>query len=106
MSQGLNSHYFRMIGDGHQPNSRGLHTHYKDSYYRWDDHPQYREFRPWHIYCTQKLDICSLQVQDVMALQQTFSSVPFQRSCGATLKRATVETGATAVELRFSETTR
>ena len=28
---GLNSHYFRMIGDGHQPNSRGLYTHYKDS---------------------------------------------------------------------------
>ena len=29
---GLNSHYFHIIGDGHQPNSRGLYTHYKDSY--------------------------------------------------------------------------
>ncbi len=34
MCQGLNSHYFPIyiIGDGHQPNSRGLYTHYKDSY--------------------------------------------------------------------------
>ena len=32
MCQGLNSHYFHIIGDGHQPNSRGLCTHYKDSY--------------------------------------------------------------------------
>ena len=31
MCQGLNSHFFRIIGDGHQPNSRGLYTHYKDS---------------------------------------------------------------------------
>ena len=30
--QGLNSHYFHIIGDGHQPTSRGLYTHYKDSY--------------------------------------------------------------------------
>ena len=30
--QGLNSHYFHIIGDGHQPYSRGLYTHYKDSY--------------------------------------------------------------------------
>ena len=29
--QGLNSHYFHIIGDGHQPNIRGLYTHYKDS---------------------------------------------------------------------------
>ena len=29
---GLNSHYFHIIGDGHQSNSRGLYTHYKDSY--------------------------------------------------------------------------
>ena len=29
--QGLNSHYFHIVGDGHQPNSRGLYTHYKDS---------------------------------------------------------------------------
>ena len=27
MCQGLNSHYFHIIGDGHQPNSRGLYTH-------------------------------------------------------------------------------
>ena len=27
----INSHYFHIIGDGHQPNSRGLCTHYKDS---------------------------------------------------------------------------
>ncbi len=31
MGQGLNSHCFPMVGDGHQPNSRGLYTHYKDS---------------------------------------------------------------------------
>ena len=31
MCQGLNSHYFHIIGHGHQPNSRGLYTHYKDS---------------------------------------------------------------------------
>ena len=28
--QGLNSHYFHIIGDGHQPNSRDLYTHHKD----------------------------------------------------------------------------
>ena len=50
MCQGLNSHYFHIIGDGHQPNSRGLYTHYKDSYKRWDDHPQYSDFWPWHIW--------------------------------------------------------
>ena len=28
----LNSHWFPVVGDGHQPNSRGLYTHYdKDS---------------------------------------------------------------------------
>ena len=32
MCQGLNSHYFHIIGDGHQPNNRGLYTNYKDSY--------------------------------------------------------------------------
>ena len=31
MCQGLNSHYLHIIGDGDQPNSRGLYTHYKDS---------------------------------------------------------------------------
>ena len=29
MCQGLNSHYFLIIGDGHQPNSMGLYTHYR-----------------------------------------------------------------------------
>ena len=33
MCQGLNSHFFHIIGYGHQPNSRGLYTHYKDSYF-------------------------------------------------------------------------
>ncbi len=28
MCQGLNSHYCHILGDGHQPNSRGLYTHY------------------------------------------------------------------------------
>lgn len=33
MCQGRNSSYFHVIGDGHQPNSRGLYTNnYKDSY--------------------------------------------------------------------------
>ena len=32
LCQGLSSHYFHITGDGHQPNSRGLYTHYKDSY--------------------------------------------------------------------------
>ena len=51
MCQGLNSHYFHVIGDGHQPNSRGLYTHYKDSYWRWEvSHPQYSDLWPWHIY--------------------------------------------------------
>ena len=27
MCQGLNPYYFHIIGDGHQPNSRGLYTH-------------------------------------------------------------------------------
>ena len=40
MCQGLNFHYFHIIGDGRQPNSRGLYTHYKDSYQRWDGHSQ------------------------------------------------------------------
>ena len=29
---GEESYYFHIIGDSHQPNSRGLYTHYKDSY--------------------------------------------------------------------------
>ncbi len=53
MCQGLSSissHYFHIIGDGHQPNSSGFYTHYKEFLlFRWDDHPQYMEFRPWHM---------------------------------------------------------
>ena len=28
MCQGLNSHYFHILGYGHEPNSKGLYTHY------------------------------------------------------------------------------
>ena len=31
MCWGLNSYSFHIVGDGHQPNSRGLYTGYKDS---------------------------------------------------------------------------
>ena len=32
-------------GKTHQPNSRGLYTHHKDSYWRWDEfNPQYKEW--------------------------------------------------------------
>ena len=31
MPGSINSHYFHIIGDGHQLNSRGLYAHYKDS---------------------------------------------------------------------------
>ena len=31
MCQGLNSLYFHIIGDGHQPTSRGVYTNYMDS---------------------------------------------------------------------------
>ena len=38
MCQGLNSHYFHIIGDGHQPNRRDLYTHYKDfRHEKWDE---------------------------------------------------------------------
>ena len=30
-ARSLNPLYFHIIGDGHQLNSRGLYTHYKDS---------------------------------------------------------------------------
>ena len=45
MCQGLNSHYFHITWDGHQPNSKGQYTNYMDSYdSRWDDHqPHSRE---------------------------------------------------------------
>ena len=38
--QGLNPHYFHIKGGGHQPNSRDLYTHYKDSLLKvWQSHP-------------------------------------------------------------------
>ena len=50
MCQGLNSHYFHIIGDGHQPNSRGLHIHYKDSLLKVGGLPSPIQGvdRPWH----------------------------------------------------------
>ena len=42
----INSHYSHILGDGHQPNSRSLHTHYKDSGFLWKVgwvYPQDRE---------------------------------------------------------------
>ena len=42
MCQGLNSHYFHnIIGDGKINPLVGE---------RWDDHPQYSDFWPWHIW--------------------------------------------------------
>ena len=29
--EGLNSHYFHIVGDGHRPNDKGLYAHYKGS---------------------------------------------------------------------------
>ena len=46
---GLNSHYFHITVDGHQPYSRGLYTYHKDSLLKVGlVYPQHREFRPWH----------------------------------------------------------
>ena len=42
MCYGHNSQYFHIIRDGHQPNSKGLYSHYKDSLLKVDDHPQRR----------------------------------------------------------------
>ena len=71
--QSLNSHYFHIIGDGHQPNSRGLYTHCKDSYQRWDDHPQYSDIWPWHMCVFQhihpRICIMCLPFADRMSLQ-------------------------------------
>ena len=49
MCQGLNSLYFHIIGDGHQPNSRGLYNNYKDSLLKvgWPS-PIEGVDRPWH----------------------------------------------------------
>ena len=45
-SKRLSSHYFHIIGDGHQPNSRGLYTHYKDSPEGWMTIPNTRSLDP------------------------------------------------------------
>ncbi len=47
MCWGLNSHWFCVVGDAHQPNSRVLYTHHKDSLLKvgWV-YPQYKEFWP------------------------------------------------------------
>lgn len=47
---GLSSHRFPVVRDGHHPTSTGVYTTtMRTPYLRWDDHPQYHEFRPWHI---------------------------------------------------------
>ena len=43
MCQGLNANYFHIVGDGHQPNSRGLIPIIRIPYRRLDDHPQCKE---------------------------------------------------------------
>ncbi len=44
------SYYFHTIGDGHQPNSRGSYTHYKDFLLKvaWRISPIYGVDWPWH----------------------------------------------------------
>ena len=44
---GSNSNYIHIIEDGHQPNSRGLYTYYKDFPLQVDDHHQYNMFWLW-----------------------------------------------------------
>jgi len=41
-----NSHYFHTIGNGHQP-IVGVYMPIRRIL--WDDHPQYQEFRLWHM---------------------------------------------------------
>ena len=47
MCWGLNCNYIHIIEDGHQPNSRGLYTYYKDFPLQVDDHHQYNMFWLW-----------------------------------------------------------
>ena len=48
---GLNSHWLPVLGDGHQPGSRGFYIAIiRFLLDRWDYHPQYKEFRPQHIW--------------------------------------------------------
>ena len=47
----INSHYFHIIGDKtHQPKSVGVYIPIiRIPIKRWDDHPQYCDFWPWHM---------------------------------------------------------
>ena len=60
MCQGLNPHYFHIMGDGHQPNTRGLYTHYQDSLLKGGmtipniatfDHGTYKSGRCISLWC-------------------------------------------------------
>ena len=50
MCWGLNSHYFHVVGMVINPIVGVYMPIPRIPYYRWDDHPEYREFRPWHIW--------------------------------------------------------
>ena len=51
MCQGVNSDYLHMIGDKLINPIVGVYIPTKRiPYERWDDHPQYKEFRPWHVW--------------------------------------------------------
>ena len=64
MCQGLNYHYFHIIGHGHQPNSRDLYTHYKDSLLKVGGFPSPIQGvdRPWLIYYVKARFMTSLLV--------------------------------------------
>ena len=96
------------IGDGHQPNSKGLYSHYKDSLLKVDDHPQYKElidlgtyestwikFTPWkhpqflsqsnHIYSFSTLD---LKVVEATHFKNIFAKIgPLPPSFGIEMKQ-------------------
>ena len=82
-STSLNSHYFHIIGDGHQPNSGGLYIHYKDSRHsRWTTIPQ-RLLTLAHIPPGTELPAGELQVGQVGTMEcpfaqfKHFSKIPF-----------------------------
>ena len=54
MCWGPNSDHFHLIWDGHQPNSVGLYTHYKDSLLqvKMTIPIKKRVDRPWHIWAS------------------------------------------------------
>ena len=70
---GLNSHYFHTIGDGHQPNSRGLYTHYKDSLWKvgWPSPQKTRLLTMAHL-ALQKIPGISIVAAEVI-MQVTVS---------------------------------